>query len=246
MFQRLEEVAMNAWPALQQVLYDGWLLRFSQGYTRRSNSVNPLYDSTLPLDEKIAYCEAIYAAQNLPCIFRLTPSTLGLDQALERRGYVVSSRNLVLHVPQISSEFVHQAGELALDEWLDLYNGLSGSPGKKHPVQQAIIEKMIEPYLLAMVTDEHGKPVGCGLASVEGEFVGFFNVVVDATKRGQGYGFKLMTSMLSWGREYGASQAYLLVEEGNAPARHLYESKCGFQTAYRYWYRVMDEHGRKL
>jgi hypothetical protein len=28
--QRIEEVSLNSWPALQQILFDGWVLRFSE------------------------------------------------------------------------------------------------------------------------------------------------------------------------------------------------------------------------
>jgi len=32
--KRIEEASLNAWPALQHLLFDGWILRFSKGYTR--------------------------------------------------------------------------------------------------------------------------------------------------------------------------------------------------------------------
>ena len=50
---QLEELSINAWPSLQTMLYDGWVLRFSDGYTKRANSSNPLYGGVLSVDEKI-------------------------------------------------------------------------------------------------------------------------------------------------------------------------------------------------
>ena len=85
MFQRrIEEAALNAWPALQQILFDGWILRFSKGYTKRANSVNPLYASRLDVGEKVDACEKLYAEKGLRPVFRLTPfsSPPDLDQVL--------------------------------------------------------------------------------------------------------------------------------------------------------------------
>ena len=38
---KLERLAMHAWPAVEVVELDGWLLRYAAGITRRANSVWP-------------------------------------------------------------------------------------------------------------------------------------------------------------------------------------------------------------
>ena len=49
MIQKIEELSMNAFPALSTVLVNGWILRFSDGYARRANSVNLIYDCSIDL-----------------------------------------------------------------------------------------------------------------------------------------------------------------------------------------------------
>lgn len=43
MYKAIEEITLNTWPAEQSVLLNGWVLRTAAGYTKRANSVNPLY-----------------------------------------------------------------------------------------------------------------------------------------------------------------------------------------------------------
>ena len=88
---------MNAWPAAQTLLYDGWVLRFASGYTRRANSIYPLYPSGLELDEKIRACEMLYRSQRLPVIFKMTAESQpgGLDDHLAGLGYQPEARTSV-------------------------------------------------------------------------------------------------------------------------------------------------------
>ena len=84
----VEETCMNAWPALKEVFYDGWLIRLANGATRRTNSVNVIGEGQRALADKIAYCEAVYRAHAQPTYFRiLSTSTPDLDDALATRGY---------------------------------------------------------------------------------------------------------------------------------------------------------------
>jgi len=87
--KQLEESSLKAWPAFQEIIYDGWILRFSEGHTKRANSVNTTHQSTLNLEKIVAHCEMLYQNRNHSPIFRITPSTSppDLDLFLEMHGY---------------------------------------------------------------------------------------------------------------------------------------------------------------
>ena len=95
--RRLEERALNASGAFQSIIYDGWLLGYRPGPTKRLRCVNPFYPSTVPIPEKIAYCAAFYASVGLPAVFRLLPFSEPpeLDGWLEDHGWVRFERTLV-------------------------------------------------------------------------------------------------------------------------------------------------------
>ena len=84
-----EEIAANAHVALNVMQYDGWLMRFANGYSGRANSISVLYPSTLPVEEKVAYCEKFYAKQGLPANFKLTQGDEDFSDFLAARGYKV-------------------------------------------------------------------------------------------------------------------------------------------------------------
>lgn len=93
----LEERSLNAWPSLKQQVYDGWLLRFAQGYTRRANSVVPLYAGRLDLQDKVEVCRQYYARQSLPIVFKLWSSRQGdaLDRVLQARSFAREAETAV-------------------------------------------------------------------------------------------------------------------------------------------------------
>jgi N-acetylglutamate synthase len=242
LYRRLEEVALNAWPALQQMLFDGWLLRFARGYTKRANSINALYASRLDVATKIAACEHAYTAQGLTPVFRLTPfaSPPDLDQALAQRDYHTIDHTWVMHcdlpqraVPETATAVLRHE---PVHDWIRLWCGLHGAAVEQHHTHQAMLDLIPGTRLLVSLVHADSV-VGCGLGVLEQDYFGLFDLVTAPQQRNKGYGAALVAGMLHWARHHGASHAYLQVLRSNAAARHLY-AKLGFQDAYPYWYRV--------
>src|SRR5437763_14581414 len=95
---RVEENCFNAFPSLKHVFFEGWLIRFADGVSRRANSANALRPDCAPVESVIDAVEALYRRQHLPSIFRV-PSFLaaGIDGPLAARGYTGEGDTTVLY-----------------------------------------------------------------------------------------------------------------------------------------------------
>jgi GNAT superfamily N-acetyltransferase len=243
MIPALEERSLNAWPALQTVLYDGWVLRFAGGYTRRANSVNPLYPSTLDPVEKIAYCEQLYTARGLAPVFKLTPASTpeGLDALLAERGYRYDAPTSVQTCALADLEPAPPPDAITLaaaatPAWLETFCRLNGIAPARLPIMAQMLAN-IGPDRCFLSLQRDGTTVALGLAVAERGWVGLFDIVTAAEARNQGVGRQVMLALLHWGRAQGALHAYLQVMHSNAPALHLYR-RLGFAEVYTYWYRI--------
>lgn len=237
----LEELTFNAWPARHQLLDDGWVLRLTDGYTKRANSINPLYDSQQPVETKIERCVQLYHNYHLPPVFRLTPlaQPTDLDARLADLGLTRQSPtsvqwlDLASLTPQTPAAFGCEAN--LSTEWLDHFSDLSGKLTQR-AAHRTILSNILPPRCFATVS-HRGQVVACGLGVFERATVGLFDLVTEAQARRQGFAQALLSGILQWGIERGATQAYLQVEMSNHPALNLYR-KLGFSEVYHYWYRV--------
>lgn len=244
MIPLLEELAFNALPALQTVYYDGWLLRLADGYTWRANSVNPIYSSSYDLEEKIAYCEAVYAARGQDAIFRFTPAVLPehLEAVLERRAYrkegLTSVQTLCMEQRPASESWpaTVMLWDRPTEAWLAAYGTLNHASERRLATLARMLDDIV-PATAYVALQYEQETVAVGLAVYERGFMGLFDIVTAAHRRQQGFGTHLIHTLLAWGYARGARHAYLQVVLENAPAQALYR-KIGFAEAYRYWYRV--------
>jgi N-acetylglutamate synthase len=244
MIRKIEELTLNAWPSLQTIVHDGWLIRFANGYTKRANSVNPIYNpKDSDLESKIHYCEDLFRIKNLPTVFKMTPAACPerLDSVLHAKGYNIIDKTSVqlldlstLGQPLINSVKVEQTLN---DVWVNHFCGLSKIHNGKNSATMKQMLSSIIPKTCFISLYENEFVVACGVGVLEADYLGIFDIVTDMDKRNRGFGEQLILNLLKWGRENGAKYSYLQVMLNNGPALGLY-SKMGYQEIYQYWYRV--------
>jgi len=237
---RIEEAALNAWPAVKQMDYDGWLLRMTGGPSKRVNSVNLRGSSRLTLAEKVPYCKAAYQREGLPLIFRLpeplTPPALSL--ALEDLGYRTFDPTWVLgravdSEPDLTRDLdLRQVSSL---DFLEARAWMMGVPLASLGYHAAILS-LILPEKSLVCLFEDGWPAACGMGVVQGELLGYFSIYTRPSVRRRGYARAVMAALSQWGLDLGAAYGYLQVEGDNEPALAMYAA-LGFERLFSYSYR---------
>jgi N-acetylglutamate synthase len=247
--RRVEEAGLNALQTQRQYFYDGWLLRVSPGKARRARSVNAHFGSTLPVGAKIAYCERLYRARELPVLFRMTPFVhpANLGEELAARGYRAFDPTNVQVMPLTQPPEPRECDGVdimtpGIDAFADAVALLQESTREQRDAYHERMANTPQParYLLAQ---RDGRVVGVGTVMLEDGLAGIFSMATSPNMRKQGVASALLARLLAWAWEHGASHAYLQVDSQNHPALAVYR-KFGFETAYTYHYCGRDEDGR--
>lgn len=242
LIRQIETFTSQAWPALETDSHNGWLLRYSKGYTSRANSVWPLICEVSPKKETInamiAHCEQFYAERQRPTIFKLTESSQPpfLDSLLAQRGYdrfndtLVQTRTYADNPPLSQPDMVTIAAPLA-DEWFSAYVHLNQiSEIHRSTLKQMLI--LIRDQLLCIHIDKQA--VGLGIVH-QGQML-IVGIAVDNHYRRRGLGRAIMEMLLALGAKRQLQSSILQVGEMNHGALKLY-AQLGFITQYKYWYR---------
>jgi GNAT superfamily N-acetyltransferase len=236
----LEEASLAGLPALHTEHYDGWLRRQADGYSRRANSVAPLYPSQIDVEEKIRYCESAHARASLPCAFKVTAASTpeGLDAALVNRGHQRDAETLVCTwkiAGALSRPLRVEMFDAPEDPWLETWSQLS-----ERPADDGIFPRLLAatPTAAVYVLIRHGdQGIGCARTTISAGVVGLYDLLVSPDHRRQGLATDLTLARLWWARSLGVDRAFLQVMARNIAAQSL-QTGLGFRETYRYWYRL--------
>jgi ribosomal protein S18 acetylase RimI-like enzyme len=235
---RVEETCLNAWPALREVLLDGWVLRFSEGLTRRANSANPLG----PVSHfDLPACEALYRRLGLPTIFRVLSLTDPVvDDRLAKAGYTGEGESCVLYGPIEDVEAALDPDVRLLEEptqeWFDAMSALQNHSSEQAATYRRIVGQLAIPAAFAALSDK-GATAALAYGALHNGLLCYESVITDRHRRRQGWGRRIVNTLTAWAREQGAVGACLEVEAHNAPARALYDAIGLKRELYRYHYR---------
>ena len=246
--KKTEDLSLNAWPSHQMQVYDGWILRFSYFYTHRTNCVEQIGPSSLPLPEKISYCEEVYRYWKTPCIFKISPVTdPELDRLLAERNYriehpvFVMTRRLdsLAKSSPLPEGYRIMVRPRADSEWIDRLFALKGNIS---PVHRAIVPHMyaaIPKDEIAVTVLYGNETAGIGLGILDRGSAGIYAIHVNEAHRKKGIATSVISSILLEASSAHAQTAYLQVMEDNHPAICLYR-KLGFSHSYRCYFRVRE------
>ncbi|MFI8087309.1 GNAT family N-acetyltransferase [Streptomyces sp. NPDC086080] len=253
-YEELARVTARAWRPVESERIGDWELRAADGFTRRANSVLPLGDPGMPLDDALTAVRGWYAARGLPAYVQTATGAEGTQELLcaelERRGWVreVTAELWVGPLAPVADLGGEPSGVVlarqADEAWLARYQ-------RKGVSEVALRVLGSGPSVwFATVPDGTGAPGGTNAAPaaigrcvVDGRWAGFAAVEVDPARRRQGLATAVMAALARRALDEGASAAWLQVEDDNAGARALYE-RMGFAAHHAYHhYRAPEGEG---
>ncbi|MFJ3334003.1 GNAT family N-acetyltransferase [Streptomyces sp. NPDC086766] len=243
-YEELARVAARAWRPVESERLGEWELRAAGGFTRRANSVLPLGDPGLPLDEALSAVRRWYGERGLPAYVQTATGAEGAQEQLcvelERRGWVREvTAELWIGAPAPVADRDPGSGVVlsrtADEAWLARYR-------RKGVSEVALKVLGSGPSVwFATVPGAPGRaPAAIGRCVVDGRWVSFAAVEVDPEQRRRGLATAVMAALARQALDEGASAAWLQVETDNAGARALYAGM-GFAAHHAYHhYREPD------
>lgn len=219
---------------------DGWLVRFSGGPTRRTNSINPLPGQRAAVPAILDRARSLYGTLRQPVLFRVPCIASGLDATLDALGFGVADAATVTLHAMLRDCPKGVAGEARVgpldEEWLEARARLIGWDAAAMQVYTGMLQLIAGPSAFASVRNG-GEIVAVAYGALTQGLLVIESVVTDDALRRRGFGRQVVAALLDWARRAGVDEACLQVLADNDPARALYHGLGFTNELYRYHYR---------
>lgn len=228
----LETAADRCWYAPDREALGGWVLRAAEGWTNRANSVLPLGDPGLPLDEAISVCRGWYARRGLPVKITV-PLPVGrrVAAALTAAGWTAQPLVLVQTAPIAGLAEADPAVVLTTGPTPDFLRLVAA---RKQSLPAAALRVLTGATArFAEVRAEDGTLLALARGAVTGDWLHLGLVEVVESARRRGLARAVSRALGAWAAGAGAARAVLQVEQHNAAAVALYQG-LGFRTHHTY------------
>lgn len=242
--QALETVMSDGWRAVDEDRLGDWLLRASDGFTQRGNSVLTVGSAGVPLAAAVEIVEQWYAARALPARFCLltdnagTPEDTALYAALTQRGYLPASATLSMVAPSTDLPSLTElspgvvADAQLTPQWLAAFAAYRNVvPGPA----EAILTGSRSQLFLSVPAEEDQPPVAIARMSIYPGWAGIHAMWVAPWRRRQGLATTIVAAVAHLGREHHMPQVYLQVERANEGAVAAY-TRMGFRPHHGHVY----------
>ncbi|MCZ3386067.1 MAG: GNAT family N-acetyltransferase [Actinomycetia bacterium] len=240
----VEAIAAEAWQPLEREGLGDWVLRAAAGFTGRANSVLPLGDPGMPVDEALAVVKQWYTARSLPSLIQLPlPLLADLDLQLSERGWE-RDHTVAVMVCDIAQLLIttHQAPESATVD-------ISGTPDAawlasfrygETPVPVSVVPIMTRAVhpVFASARSSSGDTLAIGRGAIIGPWLAITAVEVAAPYRRSGLGTSVLGALARYASIHGSRHVLLQVAHDNPNARSLYD-RLGFVAHHDYVYRLL-------
>ncbi|MGC9535731.1 GNAT family N-acetyltransferase [Streptomyces sp. UG1] len=236
-YEELAHVSARAWRPVESERLGEWELRAASGFTRRANSVLPLGDPGLPLQDALDAVRRWYGDRGLPAYVQTATGAEGTQELLcaelEKLGWVreVSAELWIGALAPIADRDEGAGVVLAreADEaWLTRYQRKGVSE-----VALKVLSSGPSVWFATVPGAGGGAPAAIGRCVVDGRWAGFAAVEVDPALRRQGLATRVMAALARQALDEGASAAWLQVETDNVGAREMY-ARMGFAAHHAY------------
>ncbi|SFL84341.1 Acetyltransferase (GNAT) family protein [Paenibacillus sp. 1_12] len=245
-YQQIERCAFNTWPAATNAKQGDWVMRVTDGITKRANSIWTGAGNSIPNGNWLMEGLHFYQTHGLPVRYHISDaSPVGLDALLEREGFLQETPCSVLIadteqvISRTSSEFNNLSAEILSshsEQWLADFIEMEGFDKSKLFFYDSLFSRITQPKCFCTL-EWNGQCAAVGTAVVEAGWAGLTNIAVKSELRGQEIGKRLLNELASWSMNNGAQRMYLQVVNDNEPAHRLYQ-KAGFTSLFQFHYRV--------